>query len=144
MSYCCKQTKWWSMTQIQFVCFPVSVPSHGRSQCLVYNELTILRLPYIMVYMIIYWSRRLQLIVRKYYFIFGVINLAAKPSFSLINVLKGEKNMCMYVSEICSEGIFVSFPWWLKILKVGQKLLFFSNSCHFEIWFPGNKTITFF
>ena len=23
--------------------------------------------------------------------------------------------MGMYVSEICAEGIFVTFPWWLKM-----------------------------
>ena len=23
----------------------------------------------------------------------------------------GEQNTCMYVSEICAEGIFVTFPW---------------------------------
>ena len=23
----------------------------------------------------------------------------------------GEENMCMYVSEICAEGLFVSFAW---------------------------------
>ena len=25
---------------------------------------------------------------------------------------QGEQNMCMYVSEICAEVIFVSFPWY--------------------------------
>ena len=33
----------------------------------------------------------------------------------------GWANTCMYASEICAEGIFVTFPWWLKMWKVGQK-----------------------
>ena len=52
--------------------------------------------------------------------------------------------MCMHVSEICAEGIFVSFPWWLKKLKNRSKIALFSNERHFEIWFPKKKTITFF
>ena len=24
---------------------------------------------------------------------------------------QGEQNTCMYVSEICAEGIFITFPW---------------------------------
>ena len=52
--------------------------------------------------------------------------------------------MCMYVSEICAEGIFVTFPWWLKNVKSGSKIALFSNERHFEIWFPKKKTITFF
>ena len=51
--------------------------------------------------------------------------------------------MCMYVSEICAEGIFVTFPWWLKMWKVGQNSPF-SNERHFEIWFPKKRTTTFF
>ena len=31
----------------------------------------------------------------------------------------------MYVSEICAEGIFATFPWWLKNVKIGQKYPFF-------------------
>ena len=49
----------------------------------------------------------------------------------------------MYVSEICAEGIFVTFPWWLKILKSRLKIALFSNERHFEIWLPKKKTITF-
>ena len=50
----------------------------------------------------------------------------------------------MYVSEICAEGIFVTFPWWLKNVKSMSKIALFSNEHHFEIWFPKKKTITFF
>ena len=52
--------------------------------------------------------------------------------------------MCMYVSEICAEGIFVTFPWWLKNVKSRSKIAPFSNEHHFEIWFPKKRTITFF
>ena len=50
----------------------------------------------------------------------------------------------MYVSEICAEGIFVTFPWWLKNVKSRSKIAFFSNERHFESWFPKKRTITFF
>ena len=50
----------------------------------------------------------------------------------------------MYVSEICAEGIFVTFPWWLKNVKSRSKIALFSNERHFEIWFPKKRTITFF
>ena len=56
----------------------------------------------------------------------------------------GEQNTRMYVSEICAEGIFVTFPWWLKNVKSRSKIVLFSNERHFEIWFPKKKTITFF
>ena len=37
----------------------------------------------------------------------------------------GEQNTCLYVKEICAEGIIMSFPWWLiKMLNVGKKKLF--------------------
>ena len=52
--------------------------------------------------------------------------------------------MCMYVSEICAEGIFVTFPWWLNKVESRSKIALFSNEHHFEIWFPKKKTITFF
>ena len=52
--------------------------------------------------------------------------------------------MCMYVSEICAEGIFITFLWWLKNVKSRSKIVLFSNERHFEIWFPKKKTITFF
>ena len=52
--------------------------------------------------------------------------------------------MCMYVSEICAEGIFATFPWWLKNVKSRSKIALFSNERHFEIWFPKRRTITFF
>ena len=53
----------------------------------------------------------------------------------------GEQNMCMYVSEIYAEGIFVFFfPRWLKNVKSRSKItFFFSNERHFEIWFPKKK-----
>ena len=54
------------------------------------------------------------------------------------------KYMCMYVSEICAEGIFVTFTWWLKNVKSRSEIALFSNERHFEIWFPKKKTITFF
>ena len=50
----------------------------------------------------------------------------------------------MYVSEICAEGFFVTFPWLLKNVKSRSKIALFSNECHFEVWFPKLKTITFF
>ena len=50
----------------------------------------------------------------------------------------------MYVCEICAEGIFVTFPWWLKNVKSRSKIALFSNECHFEIWFSKKRTITFF
>ena len=52
--------------------------------------------------------------------------------------------MCMYVSKICAEGIFVTFPWWLKNVKSRSNIALFSNERHFEIWFPKKRTITFF
>ena len=50
----------------------------------------------------------------------------------------------MYVFEICAEGIFVTFPWWLGNVKSRSKIDLFSNERHFEIWFPKKRTITFF
>ena len=47
------------------------------------------------------------------------------------------------MSETCAEGIFVTFPWWLKNVKSRSKIAPFSNERHFEIWFPKKKTITF-
>ena len=52
--------------------------------------------------------------------------------------------MCMYVSEICAEGIFVTFLWWLENVKNRSKIAPFSNERHFEIWFPKKRTIMFF
>ena len=52
--------------------------------------------------------------------------------------------MCMYVSEICAEGFFVTFFWWLKNVKSRSKIALFSNERYFEIWFPKKRTITFF
>ena len=51
--------------------------------------------------------------------------------------------MCMYVSEICADGIIVTFPWWLKNVKSRSKIALFSNERHSEIWFPKKKTIRF-
>ena len=50
----------------------------------------------------------------------------------------------MYVSDICAEGIFVTFPWWLKNVKSRSKIALFSNERHYETWFPKKRTITFF
>ena len=52
--------------------------------------------------------------------------------------------MCIYVSEICAKGIFVTFPWWVENMKNRSKIALLSNECHFEIWFLKQKTITFF
>ena len=49
----------------------------------------------------------------------------------------------MYASEICAEGIFVTFPWWLKNVKSRSKIALFSNERHFQIWFPKKRKITF-
>ena len=35
------------------------------------------------------------------------------------------KYVYMYVSEICAEGIFVTFPWWLENVKSRLKIAFF-------------------
>ena len=41
----------------------------------------------------------------------------------------------MYVSEICAEGGFVTFPRWLKNVKSRSKITpFYSNERHFQIW----------
>ena len=45
----------------------------------------------------------------------------------------------MYVSEICAEGVFITFPLWLKNVKSRSKIALFSNKRHFEIWFPKKK-----
>ena len=50
----------------------------------------------------------------------------------------------MYVSEICAEGIFVTFPWWLENVKSRSKIALLSNKRHFEIWFRKKRTIPFF
>ena len=39
----------------------------------------------------------------------------------------------MYVSEICAEGIFVTFNWLLGNVKSRSKIALFSNERHFEI-----------
>ena len=49
----------------------------------------------------------------------------------------------MYMFEICVEGIFVTFPWSLENVKSRSKIALFSNECHFEIWFPKKRKITF-
>ena len=51
--------------------------------------------------------------------------------------------MCVYVSEICAEGIFITFRSWLENVKSRSKIALFSNERHFEIWFPKKRTITF-
>ena len=49
----------------------------------------------------------------------------------------------MYVREICAEGIFVTFPWWLENVKSRSKIALFSNERHFEIWFPKENNYVF-
>ena len=42
--------------------------------------------------------------------------------------------MCMYVSEICAEGIFEFFPLVTKNVKSRSKIAFFvKNERHFEM-----------
>ena len=50
----------------------------------------------------------------------------------------------MYVSEICAEGICVTFPWWIKNVKSRSKTAPFSNEYYLEFWFSKKKTVTFF
>ena len=50
------------------------------------------------------------------------------------------KYVYVYVSMICADGIFVSFPCWLKIVKSRPKVAFFLNERHFEIWFRKKET----
>ena len=51
----------------------------------------------------------------------------------------------MYVSEICAEGIFVTFPWWLKNVKSRSKIAcFFKISAILKFDFQKKRTITFF
>ena len=46
--------------------------------------------------------------------------------------------------DICWRNFLWTFPWWLKNVKSRSKIALFSNERHFEIWFPKEKTITFF
>ena len=46
------------------------------------------------------------------------------------------KYVYMYVSDMCDEEIFVTFPWWLKNVKSRSKIALFPSERHFEIWFP--------
>ena len=48
----------------------------------------------------------------------------------------------MYVSEIWAEGIFVTFPWWLKNVKSRSKIAL-QNERYLEIWFPKRKQLSF-
>ena len=50
----------------------------------------------------------------------------------------------MYVSEICAEGIFETFPWWLKNVKSRSKIAFFFKWAPFWNLISKRKTITFF
>ena len=50
----------------------------------------------------------------------------------------------VYVFEICAEGIFVTFPWWLENVKSRSKIALFSNERQFENWFPKKKKKLFF
>ena len=57
---------------------------------------------------------------------------------------KCELNTCIYVSKLCAEGIFVSFPGDQKKCEKDVKNIFlFSNERHFKIYFPKMKKITF-
>ena len=54
------------------------------------------------------------------------------------------KYVYVHVFEICAEGIFETFPWWLENVKSRSEIDLFSNERHFEIWFPKKRKITFF
>ena len=57
---------------------------------------------------------------------------------------RGEQNMCMFVSEICAEGIFVTFPWWLKNVKSRSKNSpFFQMSAILKFDFQKSKQLRF-
>ena len=50
----------------------------------------------------------------------------------------------MYTSEICAEGIFVTFPWWLKNVKSRSKITLFFKWTPFWNLISKKRTITFF
>ena len=56
---------------------------------------------------------------------------------------QGEQNTSMYVSGICAEGIFVSFPWWLKTRKVGKNSPSFQMSAILKFDFQKRKQLHF-
>ena len=49
----------------------------------------------------------------------------------------------MYVSEICAEGIFVTFPWWLKNVKSRSRIAFFQMSTILKFDFQKRKQFRF-
>ena len=50
----------------------------------------------------------------------------------------------MYVREICAEGFFVTFPWWLKNVKSRSKIaLFFQMSAILKFDFQKRKQLRF-
>ena len=52
--------------------------------------------------------------------------------------------MYFWVSEICAEGIFVTFPWWLKNVKSRSKTHLFFKWAPFWKLISKKRTITFF
>ena len=50
----------------------------------------------------------------------------------------------MYVSEICAEGIFVTFPWWVQTVKSRSKIALFQISAILKFDVQRKKTIRFF
>ena len=56
-------------------------------------------------------------LINLYFFKIG----KAKKKVNRMNKIR----VCMYVSEICAEGIFVNFPWWLKNVKSRSKIALF-------------------
>ena len=62
--------------------------------------------------------------------------------YFVFKIGKAKKCVCMWVRYVLKE--FCNFPWWLKNVKSWSKIALFSNERHFEIWFPKEKTITFF
>ena len=49
----------------------------------------------------------------------------------------------MYVFEICAEGIFVTFPWWLENVKSRSKISFFQVSAILEFDFQKREQLRF-
>ena len=49
----------------------------------------------------------------------------------------------MYVFEICAEGIFVTFPWWLENVKSRSKTAFFQMSAILKFDFQKENNYVF-
>ena len=51
--------------------------------------------------------------------------------------------VCMWV-RLCAEGIFVTFPWWLKNVKSRSKIALFQMSAILKFDFQKRKQLLFF